>query len=429
MSVAERRGRIVALVRKELRQLFRDPKTKRIMFGSPILQLLLFGYAVTTDVRHVPVVIVDHDRTATSRALQDAFRAGTYFDVVSVSDNSADMGRALDHGDAMLALEIPSGFSRDLAARRGAAVQIIVDGSNSNTATIAQGYATRVVQRFGTAYSVASGARPAAGVDLRSRAWFNPDLTSQAYNVPAIIGVLLMLMSLLLTSLAVVRERELGTLEQLMVSPLTPGELILGKTIPVAIIALIDLAIICAFAIFWFGIPLRGSAAALLVCSFVYILAALGLGLLISTVSKTQQEAFMGMFLFFLPAIILSGFMYPIRTMPMLFQQLTLLNPLRHFLEVVRAIREAVGKDVGIRIDANQGWDRVSGKVSVEGAFKQLFDGPTSTTPEGHLVVFSLRDLPDELKAIGTLLTLDAVWRRVSNPAIRRPRLVVASIQ
>jgi ABC-2 type transport system permease protein len=312
------------------------------MFASPIIQLLMFGYAVTTDVHNVATVVVDHDRSASSRALQDALSAGGYFDIISVTDRSADIRTALDNGKAVMAVEIPAGFAKDLAAARGAHVQIIVDGSNSNTATVAQGYAGRIVQRFAAAYAATGGGEAAqiaaAGVDLRSRAWFNPDLASRVYNVPAIIGVLLMLMSLLLTALSVVRERELGTLEQLMVSPLTPGELVLGKTIPVAIIAYMDLAIICAVAIGWFDIPLRGSIPALLVCSFVYILAALGIGLIISTISETQQEAFMGMFLMFLPAIILSGFMYPIRTMPVFFQKLTLINPLRHFLEIVRAI-------------------------------------------------------------------------------------------
>lgn len=338
MSFADSRRRIAALVRKELRQLFRDPKTKRIVFASPIIQLLLFGYAVTTDVRHVSTIVVDHDQTAESRLLIDALSAGKYFDITTRSASSSDIGDALDHSSAMIGLEIPRGFSKDLAAGRGARVQIVVDGSNSNTATVAQGYALRIIQRFGMDYAASHGNAVKGGVDMRTRAWFNPELASRVYNVPAIIGVLLMLMSLLLTALGVVRERELGTLEQLMVSPLSAGELILGKTIPVAIVAFIDLAIICAVAIGWFGIPLRGSVFALLLCSLVFILAALGVGLLISTVSATQQEAFMSMFLLFLPSVILSGFMYPVRTMPPLFQTLTLANPLRHFLEIVRAI-------------------------------------------------------------------------------------------
>jgi ABC-2 type transport system permease protein len=337
MDVTSRR-RVATLVRKELRQIFRDPKTKRIIFASPIIQLLLFGYAVTTDVHDVTTFVVDHDHSIESRALVDAFTAGAYFKVVGRSDRPQDLTRALDRGSATIGIEIPRSFARDLQSGRGAAVQVLVDGTNSNTGTVAQGYATRIVQEFGVRHAEARGAAVPPGIDLRARAWFNPDLASRVYNVPAIIGVLLMLMALLLTALAVVRERELGTLEQLLVSPVTPGELMLGKTIPVAFIALIDLALICAVAILWFGIPLRGSVFALVLASFVYILASLGIGLFISTVSKTQQEAFMSMFLMFLPAIVLSGFMYPVHTMPRFFQALTLLNPVRHFLEIVRAI-------------------------------------------------------------------------------------------
>jgi ABC-2 type transport system permease protein len=338
MMTGASRRRVRALVRKELRQLLRDPKTKRIVFAAPVVQLLLFGYAVTTDVQDVKTFVVDHDRTAESRALQDAITAGGYFRISGRSDRPADLAAALDGGRAAMGVEIPAGFARDLAAGRGAAVQVLVDGTSSNTATVAQGYATRIVQEFGIRHAAAGGMSVTGGVDLRARAWFNPDLASRVYNVPAVIGVLLMMMSLLLTALAVVREREMGTLDQLLVSPLRPGELILGTTIPVAIIALVDLVLICAVAILWFGIPLRGSVAALAIASFIYILASLGLGLFISTVSKTQQEAFMGMFLLFLPVVILSGFMYPVATMPPVFQTLTLLNPLRHFLEIVRGI-------------------------------------------------------------------------------------------
>jgi ABC-2 type transport system permease protein len=330
--------RIAALVRKELRQIFRDPKTKRLVFGSPIVQLLLFGYAATTDVHNVATFVVDHDRTAESRALQDALTAGSYFRVSGRSDRAADIGTALDDGSAVVGVEIPAGFASDLGSGRGAHVQVLVDGTHSNTATVAQGYATRIIQQFGIDYAEQRDQLPEGGVDLRSRAWFNPGLESRLYNVPAILGVLLLLMCLLLTAMTVARERELGTLEQLMVSPLTPGELMLGKTIPVAMIALIDLAIICAVAILWFRVPLQGSAVVLVAAASIYILASLGMGLFISSVSRTQQEAFMTMFLVILPAIVLSGFLYPVHTMPVAIQYLTLLNPVMHFLEIVRGI-------------------------------------------------------------------------------------------
>jgi ABC-2 type transport system permease protein len=330
--------RIRSLLRKEFRQLFRDPKAKRIMFGAPIMQLLLFGYAVTTDVHDVPVHVVDYDNTAASRELQSALTAGGYFRIVAVSDQPARLQRDLDGGHAGIGVVIPRGFARDLDSTEGTQVQLLVDGTSSNTATVAQGYATRIVQEFGREHARGRGIVLDGGVDLRARAWFNPALLSRVYNVPAIIGVLLMLMCFLLTALNVVREREVGTLEQLMVSPVTGTELILGKTIPVAIIALIDLVLITTVALLWFDVPFLGNPAALLLAASIYILACLGVGLLISTVSQTQQEAFMGMFLLLLPAIVLSGFMYPVKTMPVFFQKLTLLNPVRHFLEIVRGI-------------------------------------------------------------------------------------------
>lgn len=335
--------RVAALVRKELRQIFRDPKTKRIVFASPILQLLLFGYAVTTDVRDVPTAVVDLDRTQESRGLVDALGASGYFTITGTSTRSGDLADALDGGRAVVGIEIPAGFARDVQAGRSVAVQVLVDGSQSNTATVAQGHATRVIQEYGVVAARATapgrdGPGQGGGVALEARAWFNPGLESRLYNVPAIIGVLLLLMCMLLTALTVVRERELGTLDQLMVGPLTPGELMLGKTLPVALIAVVDLAIICVVAVLWFRVPFQGSYAVLLLASSLYILACLGLGLFISTISRTQQEAFMTMFLMMLPLVILSGFMYPVEAMPPVFQHLTQLNPVRHFLQVVRAI-------------------------------------------------------------------------------------------
>jgi ABC-2 type transport system permease protein len=329
--------RIRELVRKEARQLLRDPRTRAVIFVSPIIQLLMFGYAVNTDIRETATYVVDLDATAQSRRLTDAFVASGYFTIMGRSTRPADLVQALDGGRALIGIEIPRGFSRDLAAGR-ASVQVLIDGTESNSATVAQGYAIRIVQRFAFDEAVAAGRARPGGVDLRSRAWYNANLESRAYNVPAIIGVLIMLMCLLLTALSVVRERELGTLDQLMVSPLAPSELMLGKTIPVGIVGLVDLAGVTALALLWFDIPMRGSAAVMLSAAILYILSGLSVGLLISTVSRTQQEAFMSMFLFFQPAIILSGFFYPVENMPAVFQWLTLLNPVRHFLEIVRAV-------------------------------------------------------------------------------------------
>ena len=329
--------RIREMVKKEFRQLLRDRRTRAVIFVSPLIQLLMFGYAVNTDIRDTATFVVDLDGTAASRRLVDAFVATGYFEIVGRSDRPADLVHALDHGDALIALEIPQGFARDLSGD-GATVQVVVDGTESNSATIAQGYALRIVQRFALAQARMAGMALGGGVDLRTRAWYNPNLESRAYNVPAVIGVLIMLMCLLLTALAVVRERELGTLDQLMVSPLTPGELMISKTLPVAVIAVFDLAAVSVLAIVWFRIPMVGSPLVLFPAALLYILGGLAVGLLISTVSRTQQEAFMSMFLFFQPSIILSGFFYPIDSMPRLFRWLTLGNPVRHFLEIVRAV-------------------------------------------------------------------------------------------
>lgn len=327
--------RLQQLVIKELRQLFRDPRIKPLLFVSPILQLVLFGYAVNTDVRDTATFVVDHDHSAASRELVEVLTASGYFEVTGRSDDPGDLVRALDRGHAVVGLQIPPGFARAVARGEGQ-VQLLVDGSDSNTGLAAQGNAARIVQAHG-ARLVPSG-MVRGGVELRALVWFNPSLESRVYNVPGIIGVLLLLMTLLLTSLAVVREREMGTLEQLMVSPLRPVELMLGKTIPVALIALVQLALVTTVALLWFDIPFRGSPLALVVVASVFILAGLSFGLLISTITRTQQEAFMVMFLFLLPAIILSGFMYPVSSMPEPLQWLTLANPLRHFLEVVRGI-------------------------------------------------------------------------------------------
>lgn len=327
--------RLFEMVRKEFRQIFRDPRMSRVIFVTPIIQLIVFGYAVSTDVRNTAMFVVDHDRTRASRELVVAMTSSGYFRVADRSDRPADLVRALDHGDAVLGVEIPARFGADLGSGRRASVQVLVDGTNSNTASVALGYAQRIVQDYGGAAVATAGGRT---VELRERAWFNPSLLSQDYNVPAVIGTIMFLVCLLLTSLAVVREREIGTLEQLMVSPLRPLELIAGKTIPFAVIGLVDVAMITLLALVWFGVPFRGNPLLILTASVLYLLSGLGIGLFISTVSRTQQEAFLASFLVYMPAILLSGFMFPVSSMPPLFQNLTLLNPVRHYLEIVRAV-------------------------------------------------------------------------------------------
>lgn len=335
--IRDKLRRVLELARKERRQMFRDPRMKPMIFVSPIIQLLLFGYAVNTDVHDAALFVVDRDATHASRSLVDAMTAGGYFRVVDRSDRSTDLVQALDRGSAVIGLEIPDGFTRDLLSGSGARVQILIDGTNSNTATIVQGYAGRIVQQWAERNGpVRAGLT--GGIELRDRAWFNPGLSSRVYNVPAVIGTLVMLMCLLLTSMAVVREREIGTLEQLLVSPLSAGELMLGKTLPVLAVALFDLILISSVALLWFHVPFRGSVLVLLLGAMLFALCGLAIGLLISTVARTQQEAFMTMFLLFFPIIVLSGFLLPVDTMPPFFQVLTLVNPLRHFVDIVRAV-------------------------------------------------------------------------------------------
>jgi len=325
-------GRVREIARKEFRQIRRDPRFMRVLLVAPLLQLVLFGYAVSTDIRRTTAFVVDHDRTRASRELVQSFTASGYFHVAGRSDDSADIVRALDRGEAVLGIEIPPGYARRLGAGLEAPVQILLDGSDSNTATLVKQYAERIIAR-----ETAAGAA-APGVDLRARAWYNPALSSRNYNVPAVVGAIIFLVCLLLTSLAVVREREIGTLEQLMVSPLTPFEFIAGKTIPFAVIGLVDLVLVTAAALLWFHVPFEGSAPLLFLASVLYILSGLGLGLIISSISSTQQEAFLASFLVFMPTILLSGFMFPVSSMPEPFRTLTLANPMRHFLVIVRGV-------------------------------------------------------------------------------------------
>jgi len=338
--VRERLLRVRELVRKEWRQMFRDPRMKQLIFVSPIVQLVVFGYAVNTDVRYAPLLFVDRDGTSEARGLADALEASTEFRIIRGDGTSGAAARALDRGDALVVVEVPPQFASDLGSGRPVEVQVLVDGTHSMSANLARGAAALIIEDYVQHGGILGGPPILArgGLEIRPQAWYNPDLKSRVYNVPAVAGVLLMLMALLLTSMAVVRERELGTLEQLMVSPLQPSELIIGKTLPVVLITTLDLVLVAAIAILWFHVPMRGSVLLLAAGSLFFILAAIGLGLLISTISNTQQEAFMSMFFFLLPIIILGGFMFPVANMPVVFQWISLANPLRHYLELVRGV-------------------------------------------------------------------------------------------
>lgn len=335
--------RIYRMLVKEFIQVLRDSRMKALIFVMPVIQLIMFGYAVTTDVDHIRTALCDLDKSPQSRALIERFTGSGYFSVVESTDRPGRLGELLDRSQATLAIQVNPGFANDLQAGRQAVIQTIVDGTDSNTGTVAMDYSLRITQAFsrevGAPVALANLAQPGvAPIDLRTRAWFNPDLKSRYFNVPGVIAVILLLTSLLLTSMAVVREREIGTMEQLMVTPIRPLELILGKTLPFALICLADVLAVTAVGVLWFHIPIYGSLWLLLSGAILYLMSTIGVGLFISTISHTQQQALMSSFFFYLPAVLLSGFMFPISNMPLPAQWLTYLNPLRYFLVIIRGI-------------------------------------------------------------------------------------------
>ncbi len=329
--------RIRQMVLKEFIQIFRDKRMKAIVFVIPLLQTMVFGYAVTMDVNNIPTVVCDLDNSLASRELIRQFSASGYFEVKRFLSRPDDIRGLLDQSEATVAIQINHGFSSDLHRRIPVSVQLIVDGTDSNTGTVALDYASRIVLKYSKSLLHPGSGNPLR-IDVRPRAWYNPELKSKNYNVPGVIAMVIMITSLLLTSMAVVREREMGTMEQLMVTPLRPIELILGKTVPFAIIAFFDMVLVTVFGILVFDIPIRGSLYLLPLSTAIYLLSILGIGLVISTFAQTQQQALMSTFLFYMPAVLLSGFIFPIENMPRIFQYVTYLNPLRYFLVIIRGV-------------------------------------------------------------------------------------------
>jgi ABC-2 type transport system permease protein len=343
--------RIWFLMWKELLELRQDRRTFPLVFVAPILQLTLLGYAATTDVNDVPTVVVDADRSTASRELTMRFEHSPYFSVVDVLASTDEMDAYLLSGRAWLALSIPAGYGEDIARGTPAVVQAVADGSDANSSNIALGYARGLVA--GQAEELIAARAPAGagrGGHLRAdvRVWFNPQLESRAFMIPGVFALVLLVITTLLTSMAVVREKELGTLEQLNVTPLRRWELIAGKLVPYALIGVIDILLVVPVAIYWFEVPMRGSMPLLIGLSLFYILNTLALGLLVSTVSKTQQQAMMtASFFVMMPMVYLSGFIFPIENMPAPIQPVTYLIPVRYYLVIVRGILlKGVGLDV-----------------------------------------------------------------------------------
>ena len=352
--------RIREMIVKELRQTLREPKMRATLFVPPLLQLLIFGYAVNLDVEHATLAWMDQDNSVESRELLQEFTGSGRFTIVRQLSSEEDTQRTLDSSEVESVVRILPGFAADLARGRAAAVQVLVDGSNSNTASLVAAQCTQVIQRFSLRKLEELQRQKLVGLAIdrplraslptlvaEPRVWFNPELRSRNYFVPGVLVNIIMLVTLTLTSMAIVREKEIGTMEQLMVTPIRPIELIIGKTLPFAAIGLAQLFFITIVAMLVFHVPLHGSPWLLVFASIFFIECTLGMGLFISTISATQQQAMMTTLFVFQPAFMLSGFSFPIRNMPEAVQWVTYLNPMRYFMEVVRGIfLKGVGLDI-----------------------------------------------------------------------------------
>ena len=330
---------------KEFLQIRRDRKMIPVIFVAPIVQITVFGFAVNTDVANVPTVLVDQDHSAASRDLVGRFAQSGYFEVVGTGERAAEIDRWLVTSRAQLGLVIGQGFGAAIAASRPASVQLVVDGTDAASANIALGYASALARDFGAAVLErrlrASGASlPAAGqAVLVPRVFYNPDLKSRWFYVPAVLAMILMIMTMLLSAMGVVREKEIGTMEQLIVTPIQPWQLLVGKLLPFALIGLFQMCVATAVTVFGFGVPLRGSFALLLGLTGLFILSTLGLGLLVSTLVQNQQQAMMGAALaLMMPMILLSGLIFPIENMPPAIQLFTYAIPLRYYAEIIRGV-------------------------------------------------------------------------------------------
>ncbi len=335
---------ILSIIRKEFIQIRRDRRMVAIVLVSPILQLLLLGYAANLDVRHLPLAVCDLDRTPESRALIESFINSDYFDPGGRVADIRNIGRLVDEGAAALGLVVPEGFGNDIKAGRPTEVQVIVDGTESLSATIGVNAAAAVSARYSALITTGrragpgpAGFRPAV-IDPDIRIWYNPSLKSRNFFVPGVLALVLMIMTMLLTSMTLVKEKEMGTMEQLIVTPIRPFQLLAGKLVPSIVIGLVDSAMVTAAARLLLGVPLRGNLFILLVMILAFILTTLGLGLFISTISHNQQQAMLSAVFVILPMMLLGGFVFPIENMPRLFQGLTYAIPIRYFFTIVRGI-------------------------------------------------------------------------------------------
>ncbi|MGB5279026.1 MAG: ABC transporter permease [Gammaproteobacteria bacterium] len=329
--------RIVALAIKELLAVLKDKKSRIVLVVPPILQLLVFGYAATFDLNDIPVAIYNEDRSAPSRELVARIIGSPHFHLYTYLDNDAQITPLIDNKDVLIVMHLGQHFSADLHRGDTARVQTIIDGRNSNTALLALGYLRNIVRDFNLDWSMRNG-RPPPPATVQVRSWFNSNMESRWFIVPGIIGLLSLVITTIVTALSVAREREAGTFDQLLVTPMRPVEILIGKSFPGVLIGVVEGSFILMMAVLWFEVPLRGSLGALYIGMFLFILSAVGVGLMISSLAVTQQQGMLGAFLFVVPAVILSGFATPIANMPTVVQWITYLDPLRYFLIILRGV-------------------------------------------------------------------------------------------
>jgi len=337
-------ARVRYLFVKELIQVLRDKRLRVTLIIPPLIQLIIFGYAANLDVKDIHTAVRDLDQSTESRDLIARFSSSKYFDIVSFPQTPEEIEGLIKKGDIALSIEIPSGFSRKLKKGDTATLQIILDGTESNTAMIALGYINRILSDYSTMVLVKRLNRAGmigfkeAGVEVEHRTWFNPNFESRLFFIPGVIANIAFLIPIILTAMAVVREREIGTLEQIMVTPIRSWELVVGKTLPFALLGLLDVVMIVLIGVFWFEVPLRGNPFILFLGNVLFLMSSVGIGLFISTISSTQQQAQISTFFFTMPAFILSGFVFPLENLPTWIQYLTYANPLRYFLVIIRGV-------------------------------------------------------------------------------------------
>ena len=328
---------VLALIIKELLAILRDPRSRMVLIGPPLIQLMVFGYAATFDLNNVPIAIYNQDHSAASRDLVARFMGSPTFHLVDTLHSNRQIDALIDSRQVQMVIVIDRRFTRNLLTRRPAPVQLIVDGRNSNTALLVSGYANTILSEFALAWGAAHGARAPPAV-LATRARYNPTLNSHWFVIPGIVALLTQVITLLVVGLSIAREREMGTFDQLLVTPLRQIDILLGKGLPGLLIGTIEASVIIAATVWWFEVPLRGGLLPLYFGLFLFVIAITGIGLMISALSVTQQQALLGAFLFMVPSIILSGFATPIANMPGWVQDLTLINPMRYFLIIVRSV-------------------------------------------------------------------------------------------